>query len=333
MAKILWTYGVTNSDTAVAISGVHVWATSDIGGQTVLDTATTDSSGEAELSLEENSEVYIWTSKTGYTADANPDNETVSATVNGAGTMTAVIAAPVPDAVVLSNTALDLISDALTECGILAQGETATSADSQFALDRLNRMMELWNIQRRLVYQINITRYTLTADATSHTIGPGGTLLADRPNRIVKANIVVTGYTPELHSPLRIVETAEEWANVTTPLLSAAVPSDLYCDYDWPNATLYLYPYPDEAYDLELFTWEPLTAFTTLTHAVNFPPGYYDALMYSLAERLCTPFGVPAQTKAQISVDAAKARYFIASHNVHAPVIGNDTGIPTTEAP
>ena len=331
MADISFTYTVTNSADSTALGSVHVWATSDIGGQTVLDSGTTAAvTGIVTLTLAENSEVYIWTAKSGYNADANPDNETVTV-AGGGGTMTAIVT-PVPDQVVLSNTCLDLISDALTECGILAQGETATSADSQFALDRLNRMMELWNIQRRLVYQINIARYTLTADATSHTIGPGGTLLADRPNRIVKANIVVTGYTPELHSPVRIVETAEEWANVTTPLLSAAVPSDLYCDYDWPNATLYLYPYPDEAYDLELFTWEPLTAFTTLTHAVNFPPGYYDALMYSLAERLCTPFGVPPQTKAQISADAAKARYFISSHNVHAPVIGNDTGIPNTEA-
>src|SRR5512146_1113291 len=118
MAAITWTYTVTNSLTAAALAGANVWATSDIGGQTVIDGPdVTNASGVVTFSIEENSEVYIWVSKSGYTADALPDNETVTALTLGAGTMTAVVAAA-PDALALQTTALDLVSDALAECGV-----------------------------------------------------------------------------------------------------------------------------------------------------------------------------------------------------------------------
>jgi len=332
MALIDWVYTVTNSATGVALQSVNVWATSDIGGQTVLDSGQTNASGQITLSLEENSEVYIWTSLSGYTTDAQPDNETVTALAGGSGTMTAVVS-PVPDAVVLSTTCLDLISDSLAECGILAQGETATAEDSDFSLKRLNQMIESWRVQRRLIYMIEAARHTLTANATSHTIGPSGDFVVERPTRIVRANIVVTGFTPELHNPLNLVERAQEWAELTAPLLAGQIPSHLYCDYGWPDATLYLFPYPSEAYDLELFAWKQLDRFKTLTDVVSLPPGYYDALMYSLAERLCTPFGVPAATRAQISADAARAKYIISSHNTMAPRISLiDSGMPNTES-
>lgn len=332
MGIINWVYTVTNSVTAALLQGVNIWASSDIGGQIVLDSDVTNASGQVSLQLEDNSEVYIWHSLAGYTADANPNNQTVTAFGGGSGTMTAIVS-PVPDAVVLSTTCLDLISDALAECGILAQGETATAEDSDFAHKRLNQMIESWRIQRRLIYKIDVARHTLTADATSHTIGPSGDFVTERPTRIVRANIVVTGFTPELHNPLNLVERAEEWAELTAPLLPGQIPSHLYCDYGWPDATLYLFPYPTQAYDLELFTWKQFDRFKTLTDAVSFPPGYYDALMYSLAERLCTPFGVPLTTKAQVSADAARARYVVSSHNTKAPIINLiDAGIPNTES-
>ena len=332
MAAISWTYTVTNSLTAAALQGVNVWATSDIGGQTVLDGPdVTNASGVVTFSIEENSELYIWTSLSGYRADAQPDNETVTALAGGSGTMTAIVAA-VPDAIVLSTTCRDLISDSLTECGILAQGETATADDADAAHKRLNRMIESWRAERRLAYMIDIARHTLTANQTSHTIGPSGDFVADRPTRIVRANVVVTGFTPELHNPLNIVERAEEWAEVTAPLLSASVPSHLYCDYAYPDATLYLFPYPAESYDLELFTWKQLARFKTLDDAVSLPDGYYEALMYSLAERLCAPFGVPGDIRQQIAKDAALARTRIANVNMRAPVISVlGSGIPNTD--
>lgn len=332
MAAITWTYTVTNSLTGAALAGANVWATTDISGQIVVDGPdVSNASGVVTFSIEENSEVYVWVSKSGFQADALPDNETVTSLIPGAGTMTAVVAA-VPDALTLQTTALDLISDALAECGVLAQGETATSEDAQDSLKRLNRMLEQWRIQRRLCYIINQGRHTLTANATTHTIGPSGTFVADRPTRIVSANIVVPG-TPEVHNPINIVERAEEWAQVTAPLLASNVPSHLYCDYAHPDATLYLWPYPDAAYDLELYTWNQLGRVKTLSDIVSLPEGYYDALMYSLAERLCTRFGTPQPIRAQISLDAAKARSIISVHNVRSPKISTcDTGIPQTES-
>lgn len=331
MAKITWYYDVTDSATSTALAGVYVWVSSDDGGKTVLDTATTDAAGQATLSLEQDTDVYIWTAYPGYTPDANPDRETVTDGVDGAGTMTAIVAA-VPDAVVQADTVLNLIEDALRECGILGQGESAEAADSQDALRMLNYMIEQWRLKRRYVYKLDIDRYTLTADLNPHTIGPSGTFSTARPTKIVEANIVITNADPtveEYRYPLSICETALEWAKISNQDLTSDIPSVLYCDYAWPNANLYLWAVPGTAYDLELVTRNQIAKFRLLTEVVSLPEGYYPALMLSLAEKLSESFGVPTDKAMRIAGKASEARKIIGDHNQIAPRINlNDSGIP-----
>lgn len=331
MAEISWTYAVSDPDLN-ALEGVHVWATSDRAGKTVLDSGTTDSSGEVTLSLEENSQVFMWQALNGYTPEDQPNLQTVTDGVTGSGSMTANVAA-VPDAVTKALTARDLITDAFREVDII--GDMAPLLDHHAAkgLRLLNTIIERWRLDRRLVYVVLIDRHTLTANQASFTIGPSGDFLADRPIKITKGNIVITGGSIEERHPLEIIETAEEWGNVSSPDDTGDSLSDyLFYQQTFPDGTLYLYPYPTLAYDLELFTWKQLAKFKSLDHQFEFPDGYYDALMLSVAERLCIPYGVPLEVRSMIQDAASEARADIKSINVQAPMISTiDSGMPTVE--
>ena len=328
MALTNWTYTVTNTADDSAIASVNIWATSDRAGNTVLDTGTTNASGAVVLSLEADSDVYLWHSLNGYLFE-NPNLQTV--TGSGTGEGTAIVDA-VPDAVVQSVTVRNLIEDAFQEMGILAAGEDVQSDDATLALRRLNMLIDSWKLVQSLSYTIDIERYTLTADKGSYTIGPSGDFLTERPVRISKANIIVTDTSPEVRYALNIMERAEEWGHISAPLQYAPIPSHLYCDYAYPDATIYLYYGPSIAYDLELFTWNQLSQFKTTTEVVILPPGYYEAIMLSLAEKMCAAYGVPMDTRQMITADAAKARAKVRAVNKRPAVIStHDCGMPSVE--
>jgi hypothetical protein len=49
-------------------------------------------------------------------------------------------------------TALDLITDALIELGVVAVGETVSAEDSVLGLSALNSMLDGWNTQNLTIY-------------------------------------------------------------------------------------------------------------------------------------------------------------------------------------
>jgi hypothetical protein len=325
MAIIAFPYTVTNVATALPLSNVTIWASSDIGGQDVVATGLTNASGIATLSVADASDLYLWHSKAAFIF-TNP-NYCAAVSVAGAATTGAAIVAEVPDAVVLGTTCRDLIHDALDE--INANSDPEVPEDIQKAFHRLNNMIDRWKIERRFIPQSNPATYTLTALATSHTLGPSGTLFGECPTRITRANIVIS----DARFPLDIIERGDDWAEVTNPIIGASVPRAIYCDYAYPDATIYLWPYPAIAYTLELYTWQQLSKFKTLDEPVILAPGYYDALMYSLAERLFNVFAVPGELRAGIASNAAQARRALSNHNTKAPIINTiDAGIPNTES-
>jgi hypothetical protein len=71
-----WTYTLTNSVDGLPISDAHVWATSDIGGLSLVASGTTNASGQVTFWLDSGSTYYIWRAKDGWTF-GNPDTEVV----------------------------------------------------------------------------------------------------------------------------------------------------------------------------------------------------------------------------------------------------------------
>jgi hypothetical protein len=67
----------------------------------------------------------------------------------------------------------------------------------------------------------------------------------------------------------------------------------MYWDRANPISTLYFWPNPVAAVQVELFTWQAISQFVTLQDNVIVPPGFDLALRYNLAKYIADEFGMP----------------------------------------
>jgi hypothetical protein len=184
--------------------------------------------------------------------------------------------------------ATDILYPALRLAGVVtAAGRGASVSQRSDAFASLNRMLDSWTQQRLLIYSQGTARYSLTPSQTSYTIGPGADFDAPRPVRITAASIITDGST---HTPLELL-TPQDWASKSLREMPTTIPTELYCDYANPIATLYLYGYPTAGGELELWTWQILDQYVSVDSDVSLPPGYLEAVVYQLAVRLSGQFG------------------------------------------
>lgn len=229
--------------------------------------------------------------------------------------------------------------------GILAPGETADSDYADFAMREANRMLDQWNIQANFIWTKPILLFTLTARPISttdssnqywYTIGPAASLvgggnpdfIAPRPTRILRANLMITSSTPNVRVPLAILD-AMQWSDETVPDLGTSpYPTAIYDDYANPFSRLYIWPFPQTTGNqIELFVPNQISRFVALSDSFVMPPGYEDAFMLTLSERLCTGVKTPPP---DLQAAAAMARANVRSLNSRAPKISTtDSGMPS----
>lgn len=189
----------------------------------------------------------------------------------------------------------------------ITTGPVRTANPETFAdaLLSLNGFIDYLNAQGDAIFSIQPERMTLAPPKLIYTIGidPYGIVLADfqlpRPERILRANLVLTASAPPVYTALRIID-YDTYAALGVRDIPVTIPSYLYCDYDFPIAGLHLWGYPSQANDLELWVWQALTGFATLDDPCILPPGYLDMLVYNTAARLMDQF--PERAKQNDSV-------------------------------
>jgi hypothetical protein len=224
----------------------------------------------------------------------------------------------------------DLLYAALRQAGILRGARRgASGSENADAFDCLNRMLESWNTDRLAIYTIRAASYPLTSGKQAYTIGqdPTGQTAPDfdaaRPARIEQANLIITT-EPPLRRPIKLLND-QQWASIRIQAISTAIPQKLYNDGGYPFSTLYLWPAPSLAYQLELYTWQALGTFTGPTDTVILPPGYTRAIVSNLALELCITFGIdPRPLLVKV---ASESKAAIESLNAPMPVMGCDSGV------
>lgn len=239
--------------------------------------------------------------------------------------------------------AIDLITAALQELGVAAPGEALSSADANFGLDKLNRLLDAWNSERLYVYADVFlssagatSTYVLTPNHQPHTIGLSGAdfilpaSFAARPLKISSANLQINTSTPPYSIPLNIRD-AGWWAAQRIQQLATSYPTDLYYEPDWPNGSIFLWPIPTTAYPIQLEVRVQLAQMTMNT-AFLLPPGYWDAIVYSLAESLIPSFGGESMQilEAGMGPRAARARAMVLKANSSSPTLSTGAdGLPS----
>lgn len=186
-------------------------------------------------------------------------------------------------------TAEDLIVGALTDIGELGQGEDPSPDDLAYGLIRLNGVLDSWSTERLSLFTLGLGLITLVANVQDYTLGPSGTFTAfGRPVLIQTATIVIGG----IRWPLSIL-TSKEWAMIPEKGLTGLLPTAVYLDQAFPNSGIHVHPIPSGTPSLEFYFWGALQQFANLGDVLNAPPGYQDALKYTLMLHLSPAYNKP----------------------------------------
>ena len=91
-------------------------------------------------------------------------------------------------------TALDIVTGALQEINAVAQGEQPEQGDSNFALTKLNDLLDEWAARKVYIYDVSFPTYTLVPGLLPHTIGPMGQLVSSSLTSNVATYVQPNGY-------------------------------------------------------------------------------------------------------------------------------------------
>ena len=183
-------------------------------------------------------------------------------------------------------TALDLITGAMDDAGIIGVGQTPLAEDTNKALSRLNAMIAQWSRRRWLVYHLIDIVFTGTG-ALSYSIGPGGDISVNRPDRIEAGYFRQLAGLPgnNVDYPLAILQSREDYNQIVLKTM-ASVPAYIFYDSDFPLGNIFIWPLPNSTYEMHLSVKPALQSFPTLDTAFVLPPEYEECIRLNLAVRL-----------------------------------------------
>lgn len=227
---------------------------------------------------------------------------------------------------------IDIVQQAMVEMGAIDPNETPTGPEANTVLTKLNRLLDAWNADGKYIYAYQFLVAPLLTNTQPQTIGPTGNWMGvnQRPEKILNANVLLN-YPGNTSIRQKVnIRDADWWANKSAYAVVATFPTDLYYEPDWNNGSLYLWPIPTVAYPLEIEVYTVLQQLQ-LTSVFCMPPGYMDAVVYSLAVSICPSFGKEVSpTLARLALLAERR---IQAGNISSPRISTrDAGMANGES-
>ncbi len=214
----------------------------------------------------------------------------------------------------------DLINASMRTAGILATGETPQASESQDALLSLNQVMEKFTIKGQMVFATDRLSFPLVASQQVYTLGTGGDFNVDRPFYIYNASII----SNDVEVPIDIIKTTQQWQNISFNNfaygLTSNIPYSVFLTGDYPLNKLYIYPIPDtSSITIVLYIKKKLNTFSSIFDTVEFPEGYFEALMLELAKKICIENGKAITP--DLARQSQQANNNLVSINAEAPIL------------
>lgn len=182
-----------------------------------------------------------------------------------------------------TQTLLEVITEAYKKAGIVPDNATLSASKADKGKNDLNTLLGLWSAEGLLIYAGTLEYFTLVAGTASYTIGDGATFDSTRPEKILQWFIRDSSgndYTDtEIWGKERYLN---EPSKTTT-----GRPWGLWYNPTYPNGTIYLYPTPDAAESLYIYSEKPLSEIASLATSVTLPNEYLIALQTNLGVLLC----------------------------------------------
>lgn len=225
--------------------------------------------------------------------------------------------------------ALDIITAALMELGVLSANESPSAADAQWGLQKLQRIIDRYNARLPMVYNVNFTVFTMPAGNNPFTIGPGATFdVNQRPVSIPSIGLILAG-TPGVEIPMNSRDDMW-WANNRIKDLTSTFPTDYYYSPSWDIQSdgsqwgqIFFWPEPTSSFQINLQSRQVLGTFSAITEDFSMPPAYWDLVIYELAISLAPSFAL--QPNPLLLAGQKAALKAVQVNNVSSPRLASDS--------
>ena len=184
----------------------------------------------------------------------------------------------------------EYINTAGRKLGLIESNASLTAFELANGLSVLQSMLRSWAAALINITSVTRETFALTAGTGSYTWGTGGVINTVRPNKLTLASIT-SGTTTSFVDIITDVEYERIPAKSTT-----GTPYVVFPLYSYPLATLYLYPVPSVIVTLNLSSIKPFTetaSFSALSDTLALPAIYEEPIIYNLAIRMASEYGVP----------------------------------------
>ncbi len=224
----------------------------------------------------------------------------------------------------------DILYRSLRLAGVLgAPGRTPSTIQLTEAYNVANAMLDSWNTERLIIYEIERSIQTLVAGTQDYLIGTGQTFNVDRPSRIERAGLIyLSNPAQPLEVPMQIL-TVADWSSIPVKVIPSTIPTQLYYEPSFPYGTIHLWPIPSMVNQLALYLWKKISQFTSTGQTVTFPDGYLKAITYNIAVELSALMweGHPIRVSPKVEQIAVESKAKIKALNIGIMDIGVDQAL------
>lgn len=208
------------------------------------------------------------------------------------------------------NNAIGIITDAMIDAGKLRRGDDPGSEDIAEYMRRLNKLVnyfmtqgcKLWLIVNQLITLL--PPISATQGVALYTLGPSGTVVMQKPLRIISAYYQDINNTQR---PLVPMSYPNEYTNLSNVLQPGSINS-YAVDKQQLTLNVYFWMAPDTFTaangSAHLMLEQSVTQFSGITDSMNFPIEWALALEWGLANQISS--GQPALVQAKCAANAEK---------------------------
>lgn len=198
----------------------------------------------------------------------------------------------------------ELIKAAFRLIGVGHRGESVPADEMNDAAQALNIMLKAWQADGLQLWKRSEASITLSAGTSTYTLGPTGSIVMQRPLRILEA---VRRDSSGIDVPLNKLS-KNEYYNLSNKS-SQGTPVSYHYDPQLDNGKLVLWQVPTAAdaaeYTVEIVYHLPFEDVDAATDNFDYPVEWLEAVKFGLALRLAPEYGVdmPAQYRLQKQFD------------------------------
>lgn len=183
-----------------------------------------------------------------------------------------------------------IINAALRILNVYTEAYTPSSFEMESAAETLNLMIKSWQTDGLQLWTRRTKSVTLVSGTQSYTLGPSGTVVMDRPLRILSATIKQTSTGDEYE----LTQISRKEYHTLSDKTSSGTPTSFLYDPQLTNGVLYLWPVINTSgYTAELLYLKPYDDLDEATNDLEFPQEWLEPIKYGLAARLCDEYSKP----------------------------------------